>query len=71
MQAVSTYQQALLGRMREDVRSIGATTQNNLANALGTLGARESGTELLLQAVGATANPCSSGRASVFHSNWP
>ena len=38
-----------------------ATTQNNLGDALGTLGERQSGTEQLLQALRLTGKPSWSG----------
>ena len=45
------YRAALEERTRERVPLQWATTQNNLGNALSTLGGRESGTERLEQAV--------------------
>ena len=50
-QAVHAYTEALKERTRERVPLDWATTQNNLGNALATLGERESGTERLEQAV--------------------
>jgi hypothetical protein len=50
-QAAFAYRAALELRTRERVPPQWATTQNNLGNALGTLGAREDGTERLEQAV--------------------
>ena len=46
-QAVEAYRAALLERTRERVPLDWAVTQNNLGNALATLGERESGTERL------------------------
>ena len=50
---MSAYVEALKEYTRERVPLNWATTQNNLGNALWTLGERESGTERLEQAVSA------------------
>jgi tetratricopeptide (TPR) repeat protein len=52
-EAIASYRSALDLVPRERVPLQWATTQNNLGNALRTLGARESGTARLEQAVGA------------------
>ena len=52
-EAVTAYRDALLERTRERVPLQWATTQNNLGNALSTLGERESGTARLEEAVSA------------------
>jgi tetratricopeptide (TPR) repeat protein len=52
-EAVTAYRDALLEYTRERVPLQWATTQNNLGNALKTLGARESGTARLEEAVSA------------------
>ncbi|MCW2306303.1 tetratricopeptide (TPR) repeat protein [Rhodobium gokarnense] len=51
--AIAAYRAALEERTRERVPLDWAATQNNLGNALGILGARESGTERLKEAVDA------------------
>src|SRR5437764_9219486 len=50
-EAVTAYRDALKERTRERVPLDWATTQNNLGNALGSLGERESGTARLEEAV--------------------
>jgi hypothetical protein len=55
-QAVTAYQNALLERSRNRVPLDWAATQNDLGNALWTLGARESGTARLQEAVTAYQN---------------
>ncbi len=52
-EAVSAYRAALQERTRERVPLDWAMTQNNLGNALATLGERESGTVRLEEAVSA------------------
>ena len=52
-QAVAAYTEALKECTRERAPLDWAATQNNLGNALATLGKRESGTERLEQAVAA------------------
>ena len=50
---MAAYRAALEERTRERLPLDWAMTQNNLGNALSTLGGRESGTERLLEAVAA------------------
>jgi tetratricopeptide (TPR) repeat protein len=52
-EAVAAYRAALAERTRERVPLDWATTQNNLGNALASLGERESGTARLEEAVAA------------------
>ena len=52
-EAVAAYREALKERTRERVPLEWAKTQNNLGNALSTLGERESGTARLQEAVAA------------------
>jgi hypothetical protein len=66
---VTVYEQALLER-RARVPLNWATTQNNVGNALATLGSRESGTERLEQAVAAHRNAILAWEQSAVPEGW-
>ena len=68
-QAIKMYGDALTERTRERVPLDWAMTQNNLGNALRTLGERQSGTARLEEAI-ATWEACLIVGASVWPPDW-
>ena len=69
-QAVDAYRAALEERTRERVPLDWAMTQNNLGNALSTLGQRETGTEHLLEAIKAYRDALKEGTRERVPLQW-